>query len=1240
MSKSLFIFILSFAIAIQPVAFYPSQAYAQPAAEATKFSTLLKKIVEAKNNFIRNKVFGETPGANASLVPSTAYIEALDRELQTEKESLFSNVRKTLANPTLIPNRDVDKAPIEWEILAMFYQAATEMENLKALNGVLPSPAIWKQKYEFKVQAQNIVDPFFGMAAGAYMKRLRSEESAKFPFYVKFVSHNIEDNFYEFQLNPLMAVTFAEKQMAVASSNDQMLRMAQLTAASQIYDNQLAIHALNRHDLESIPDVSADLKEKFPILQWKRSDYILFNEIQDQFGLVEDLATKKVGALAEKLRKEQLFFFDKETVFKILHIANPTKNTDINAPNIQETLEEIQEFEQSPIFMDHLQALISLTSFKVSQAKEFWTQNIKLTITQAKLAVAESLTLNSARTSAEDRLKIEAVLNERKVTYLNETLRALNVTPIIKYVKDEKTFLSELRHAFQKKLWINAKRMESSLLVENEPVDLTVIADKKFIEYLNENLNKEVVQFKAQPTKGIRADKGVVIDPIQPLTAQWLQTLFQPGQTYGALKETYKQTIFNALKDFKVLDGKAPVASFDPFGTPTEPDVNAIKAWLQNSTYDPNAVKLKQDKLNSIALDLHARAPQARKQELFELIKIGENLGFFLKHNIGETPKVSQMPWTPEWTKAYHAVIKQRIIVENPLLALKLSDTEHESGWASAAFTIPRYLFGHENKEKSLWQELAPLYTNEMEETDERADALVTIYLNKMQDIITKDLLFVGEEGAKAQVSLVNPWSWRLIGREKPYEFSSQFKKIIARSSILTVKLHKYSHFQSHLLKLQQDMEYDSAEAKAYEHVFNYYVMYGFMASILFSVAGQIAKHASQKGLALFQMFEKEALAPVLGPNLKYYNNTALIWLGLDLAGSGIDTFGAQKNLRDRTSDMAFSSAMGPGLIDMNMKNLSDGLYNNAQLKWWTQVGLLIVVGGAIALGMYSIPRITKWVSNRKTTTEFVELKPWADKVTRWADNVGFQKDLKTGELQVGLLKGDIEAMADASRAQISIRMGKAKENPAHIEAMIANVNMSAQQLEMEASRAAQMWLEIGQKQYTYQFKSLRMEPGQWDIVLLNQRAKDIELALQRKQISREQAWVLKQNLSELQNAFGSYAEAMLNIPGVGPALLERIASTTSKVQFDSTGRVIGYNGKRMPEIWWQQVKALQKHYPKEDDAFFHMLYYRAKMNNLEWVKDGNAMLPSRQSLYDIESKRKFVDAYIKAVQTPSQGFK
>ncbi len=1246
MSKSLFIFILSFAIAIQPVAFYPSKAYAQPAVEATKFSTLYKKIVDAKGSFIRNKVFGETPGSNPSLAPSSSYIESLDRELQGEKDALFSSVRKTLANPTLIPNQETDKAPIEWDQLAEFYQAAAEMEHLKALNGTLPDPAAWKQKYEFKVQAQDVVDPFFANTVSLYMNKFRKEDSSKFPLYVKFISNSLEDNYYEFQLNPLLAVGFAEKQMAVASSNDQMMRMAQLTAANQLYENQLMIHSLNRHELNSVPDVPANLREKFPILQWKRDNYILTNEIQDQHALIENLAEKKVGALVEKLAKEDLFFFDKLTVFKILNAVNPTKNVDINAANIQAVLDDIREFEQSPIFISHLQALLFETSFKLSQAKAFWTQNIKLTITQAKLAVAQGFTLNSEGMSDDIRQKIHAILNERKESYLNETLRALNVTPIVKHVKDEQTYLMELRQDFQRKLWINAKRMESSLLVENDPVDLTVIADKSFIDHLNNNLNKEEIQFKAQPDKGIRADKGIVINPIQPLTAQWLQTIFQPNQSYGVLKEAYKTTIFDAIKDFKFENKKAPEGGFDPFGTATEPDIKAIETWLKGSTYNKDAVKLSKNPLNSIALNLNERAPEARKQELLELIKIGQNLGFFLKHDIGETPKVSQMPWSPAWTKAYHAVIQKRIIVENPLLAMKLSDTEHESAWESVAYSPARlynYVLGKGHEEKSLWQELAPLYTNEMETTDERADALVTTYLNKMQELIIKDLQYVGEEGAKAEVSW-NPLSWHLIGRNKPYEFSSQFKKIVARSSILTVKLHQFSHFQSQLLKLQQDLEYDSAESKAYEHVFNYYVMYGFMASILFGVAGQVAKRLNpKKGFELFQLFEKEALFPVLGPGLKYYNNSALIWMGLDMAGSAVNTFGTQRDLRDRTSDLAFASVNGPGLIDLNMKNLSDGFYNNVHMKWWTQaavlIGIGVVIGGyrpAINGVKYVISR-AKGIQTKAVAVKTDELSPemtrWAEKMTRWADNVGFQKTPKADEYHVGLLKGDIEAMAETSRTQVTARSKKIEW--ANAEVLTANINISAQLLEQEVASIAAYWASRGQK-FSYQFKSLHIPEGQWDILLLNKRMKEIELALSKKQITREQAWVLKKNLAELQDEFKPFADTMLKIPGIGAAVLERVATATSRIQFSSTGRIMGYEGARLPETWWQQMKTLRDFYPNQEHAFFvFMEDFRAMMLNIKWVKDPGTQLvvPVRQTLYDIESKRKLIEAYERAIK-------
>lgn len=1239
MSKSILVFILSLTIALQPLAFYPSNAYAQTAEPVNSFSTLIKKIQDAKNNFVRNKVYGDTPGSNPNLVPSTSTIEALDRELQNEKMEFFSNLRKTLANPTLITNRDAEKAPVEWTELVFFYAAAAEIEHLKALNGTLPNPAVWKQKYEFKVQAQDIVDPFFTVAIGAYMHELKAEKSEKYPVYIKFISNNLNDSFYEFQLNPLLATSFAEKQMAVASGDEPMLRMAQLTAANQLYDNQILIHSLNRHDLDSIPDLPAQLKEKFPLLKWKRDNSVLINSIQDQRAMMSDLAEKKIGPFAEKLTKEKLFFFDKPTIHKVLQTINPEKTIDIEAPLIGEVLEEAHEFEQSPLFMISLQTLLLTTDFKPSQSKQFWTQNIKLAITQAKFMLASGYVLNRPMNDAY-RESLRTIIEERKHIYLNETLQALNINPIIKQVKDEKTYLSETRHDFQKALWLNAKRVESSLTVENEDIDLTVIADPLFIKYLNENLNKEEIQFKAQPTKGIRADKGVIIDPIQPLTAQWLQTLFQPGQKYGVLKDAYMQTILNAIKDFRVTDKKAPESYFDQFGTPIDPDLKGVKAWIQNSTYDPNAVKLDQGPLNSIALNLHAKAPQARKQELIELIKIGENLGFFLKHDLGATPKVSQMPWTPEWMKAYHAVITKRTFVENPLLIMKLSDTQHESAWEAFAYSVPR-MFGYKSDEKSLWQELAPLYTNEQEETDEQADVLVSTYLNKMQEIIIKDLHYVSEEGAKAEVNWMNPLSWHLIGRDKPYEFSTEFKKIITRSSILTVNLHQYSHFQNNLLKLQQSMEYDSAESKAYERLFNYYVMYGMIATIGLTVLGAVLK-SSIKGFALFNKFQTEALYPVLGPNLTYYNISAMAWLGLDIAGSGVHLFSTQRSLRDRTNDMTLTSAVGPGLIDTNMKTLGEGLYNSAQLKWWTEVTVLVVVGTAIVVGMRYIPRMMNYLSNSSTRKEIIELQTWSEKMTRWADNVGFQKNPEMGkDLQVGLLKGDIEAMAHASLANVTKLTKDPKFSWANAEALKANINLSAQLLEQEAANIAKMWAEIA-KQYVYQFKSLRIEPGQWDIALFNKRAKEIEFALINKQITREQAWILKQNLSELQKAFGPYAEAMLQIDGIGPAILERIASTPSQVKFSNTGQVSGFKGDKMPESWWIMMKQFKKQYPKDTQAFTEMLKVRERINNLKWVKDPttNAWIPSRGTPYDIESKRKFLEAHEKAVQNPSPGFK
>lgn len=1245
MGKNLIAFVLSVAIGLQPIVFYSTPTFAQTEkSEQDHLLELLKQISSAKWNFMRNKIYGQTPGANPQMVPSNRDIESYERQLLAEKNRFFTNLTKNLENPFLQPNRKTDATPVEFLWVGLFYKAAAELEALKMLNGEFPQPQTWREKYAFRLATGNIANAYMYFAIGELVERTKNGPSATFTVQLK--SQDLQNSYFEFNLNPLFAAELVEKQMALQADNESMLRIAQYTAADLLYDSSAMIHILNRHSLSGLPEVPAQLQDKFPLLKWKRQNYILSTSSKDKFAMIEPLAYKKIGALVEKLNKERRLFFDVETALKIFQIKNPGEPIKITDEGVQEAYNNLVSIEQEINFIPLLKSILISTDYNPEQSKEFWSQHIKLAITQAKLASATDTVLNSEADTETIRQAMKTVLLERAETYLSTTLQNLDVPLIIKHVKDENTYLKEKRTEFQKKLWLSAKRIESSLVVENDPIDLTVIADNQFIAHLNATINKPTT---AAPIKDKKA-KAPAVAPIRPNTVQWLQTIFQPQATYGVIRENYKKAIFDAFKDFRAVENSTETPLDEKPKTIAE-----VKEWLKKSQYNINSVRLHQDADNFLALNLQQRAPEARKQELLELIRIGENLGFFQGQALGETPLVNQMHWSTDWMQAYHAVIVRRTFAQNPLLVMKMSDGEHESNWASIVSTTKWAVDWIRDitqpQEKSLWQELAPLYANEQEVTDESADQVVSKYLLRMQEIINLNLTYVSAQGAAKKADWYNPLSWSLLIKEEPtMEFSTEFKQIIARSQILTATLLEHGQFQNLFMKMREKLDHSSAETKAYDMLYNNYVSTGFLFVIGLSVLSFATKYTYKRFHSIINLFQNEALVPIFGANLRYYQWSALTWFGVHTAANGVDIFGSQRDLRNRTSDLAFTSATSTGLIDLKTKEIAEGIYNKARLDWAIEVGTMAAVMAAFLSG-YPLARM---VTRHRETKAF---KAWIEKTKKLVDDAGFQKR-PDGETHIGLLQGDVTMMKIASEEQIASRVAmakgqtvpkyeymspKAKENfkaPEWVETeyFTAEINAAREQLAQEVDAAMVGWAKFGAR-YETQFRSLRMEPGQWDYVLFNRRAIELKEALASKKISREQYWILSQNLQDLIKAFRPYYIMMRDTPVLGHAVIERIATSASKLKFDSNGHIISLDVNHIPQVWRESMQSLTGT-PKEVINGF--LDIREFSIGIQWKINPatKALEPTRRTFYAVGAREAQALAYEKQVKAAMEGLK
>jgi len=1207
MGKSIFAFLLSFAIGIQPFALYPLPAYAEDKAvetpdAPTELQTLLIKIRETKANYERHKIYGDTPGSKPELVPSASQITALDQEVQTFKEKLFSEISDTLSNPSIIANRDPKKFPREWSDLMLFYTMASELENLLSITGSAPNPASWEKKYAFEVPLDKIYLAAFIQHIGFYNRAMDLSKANRFDFFVRLHDRNKESSIYKFTLNPLLAVAMAENVIAAKADKTQMLRLAQMVAADQLYTSQVIAHNFIQKDYSPLPELNPVLKAKFPILEWRRRGYKIVGDLEDQRTMIHELAEKKVAALVEKLNNEQRFLMNLETMKKILTVIDPDAAAGPDE-KIQEFVDGIVKDEKERPMIQTLQSILYSTKFDPADSKSFWRHYIKDAIAQAKVAVATEMMLNVPGRSEVEREKVRKILQVRAYEFATQDLNNFEVDKILKYIKDAPTLYAERRFNFQKTLWQASREMENELAVENANVDLTIIADPDFVEALNSSINKVETKYQVStdPLNGLTdaTFTHTTSTNIRPLTFQWLQKTFQPNKSYRQLKALYIQLLNESLSEF---NSGQPDPN-DAFGTVFGPSSSALQKWVMAGTYNSKAVSIDENNpLNFLAINLKNIAPRERKQELIELIKIAENLGFFTK-NLPANPKVRDLAWDADWKKAYLAVKRKRTIAQNPILAMKMNDTEKESMWASVAYFGPR-LLGFYKDGQTFAEQLAPLYTNGTEKPDDRADQLVSDYLAKLQDLIQKNLDYLANvETVEQKAQWNSPTTWRnaFFDNPKP-EFTPEFKKIISYSFILVSKLSEYTRFQKLYVRMLDEFAEGDVYGKAYDRLYNYYVTYAFMAVLGFGILKAFTRYVNPfkdtRAFEFLKAVETEALTPILGPNLKYFSLAAIIWMVVEASGNAYDTFYLARGLRNEISDFALSSAIGSGLIDMNAKvKYGDGGYNDARMHWWTTDGLLVLLGGGLLIGYPTYLVTSKVMRARKTTA-------WLQRIKYLTDEIGMQAPKADGGRIVYLTKGDIDANANATIREVTERFAASEKtasldpqaihNKLDLPKKLARIEQARLALHAEMDTLAAEWATYGQK-FAHQFRTLEMSPGQWDIILFTQREKDIKEALRIGKISREQYWQLRQNLTELTQFLDGYIKTFKSHPGFKEAIVEKLATSASRLQFDEAGQIIKFDKNAVPEAWKQGIRSVNsqditRFQKVSDDLLFEFL--------------------------------------------------
>ena len=442
-----------------------------------------------------------------------------------------------------------------------------------------------------------------------------------------------------FKLNTAFAENYDRLALVGSPSTRNVLKYALLWSAHRLYESWALTHALMRQPMNTLPNVSPQLRKQFVSLQVKR-DLILQ---QARVAVLKDQKPQLLKIIMDAMdaanTQDSGYMIDADFIRSFNQLAG--LNLDDN--KINASLPEVRKSEQKA-FQLALVSLLNLVDLSD------WVGQSQFLIFEAKrLAVRWFYLANSDsrfNLSPEAHAKLEALIENRAITLTNQLFTGGALTAQITQSSAAMTTL-KTRNAQRVKMQtdlITAARAMQNFATQKINLMYLLGAQRNLIEGLN--------------------GSQVVTDVVEAIKAQ---------KTYLNGYEKYKELLFSFMQVF----------SFSPpLSSPLT--LTAAFASAKTATWNPAALSGAIDKKYIDALNEHKTA---HTKDLQDLIRVGQLLKFDIyeksinpkRHGVWPSQTPNSLGLKSSWLESflgseradYLLEMKKDLISNSPLLGGK-----------------------------------------------------------------------------------------------------------------------------------------------------------------------------------------------------------------------------------------------------------------------------------------------------------------------------------------------------------------------------------------------------------------------------------------------------------------------------------------------------------------------------------------------------------------------------------------
>ncbi|MCB0420429.1 MAG: hypothetical protein KDD61_05505 [Bdellovibrionales bacterium] len=763
---------------------------------------------------------------------------------------------------------------------------STFHDNSVALN--------WLKKLNLSIDTEKIND--VGLLEALAKSKL-SYDPGKIPFSAELSSER--NPVITLSLKPSYISGFREQKIAQSPDMDSFDNTAAFIASSLMLDNYFLLQAYSGNAIDDSQLSIPKLKEKFPSLTVKASEW------KDKFRWLQEVELKK-SILTDKESVLRAFstlvkngyFVDSEFLISLLNIMNPeqegwffsedeTVQTQLtNFQNVE--LEQTLQLLESNLLLSDLPVTLDANSLSIA-VFEAWIR--------AKVAIFKSGLLTDDSLTEDQYLRIKEVINKQADKIRGRFTVSKASTQLVSLSqKALRSLKSNVASEYLEQITKDSQRMsEVNSDFLKLPVDMSL---------LTKALKDKLSQLKITPSLS-----GI----LQPALA---------AENFTLAQLTYHKILIDSLGDSQ-FQGRSSQDTAEIQSA--EEILKSIESWTwTNALEKSNNPRTKAFAKGSI---------ERRKKDLETLIKVGQLFGFFLPIQESDV-KISDVLHSKEDQKSYQAALKEKLLFQFPVLAIQVP------------YSIASKKRGRNGTEtRHLWEVLASPSVNEKNKKDALRYSQTIIKAN-----IEKSLALIQDQYR-------TPTAWEAVKQfilPKHYQNtdSQRFNKLVSQSVVLAHRLQSHPLFFELYGEFARKVDTNTTSGNLWRTFYGNYVELGFTMLIAY----QLVQFFSKFVFPRFSSFIKSMEIGIVGPYLNTFMATSMGFIGIHLLNGGYENFSKDSQHLEDMKQFYYSSIQGNTLFNFSDIEEQEKEYREKRVSYYWEIGLLggFIVGLSIILPLAS----------------------------------------------------------------------------------------------------------------------------------------------------------------------------------------------------------------------------------------------------------------------------------------------